>query len=119
MWPSAIGAPQRKRMAIGKTVTISKHLTRLVGTMIIDAASAGFINCELPPKSLNDTYLLIRARHATCRCYPTPSKSASYQFVDRLVRHASWVQTWLPDIKRVACTHRPAVITTGLPRSTF
>jgi len=85
MWSSAIGAPQRKRVAIGKTVTMSKLLTSLVETMIIDAAGAGFINCELP-KSLNDTYLLIRARHATCGCYPTPTppKSASYQFVDRL-----------------------------------
>jgi len=50
MWSSAIGAPQRKRMAIGKTVAMSKLLTRLVGTMIIDAASAGSstVNCPNP-----------------------------------------------------------------------
>ena len=70
MWSLAIGAPQRKRMAIGKTVTMSKLLTRLVGTMIIDAASAGFINCELP-KFLNDTYLLI-ARHDNLWLLPNP-----------------------------------------------
>ena len=71
MWSSAIGAPQRKRVAIGKTVTMSKLLTSLVETMIIDAAGAGFINCELP-KSLNDTYLLIRARHDNLWLLPNP-----------------------------------------------
>jgi len=51
MWSSAIGAPQRKRVAVGETVTMSKLLTRLVETMIIDAAGAGFmatVNCPNP-----------------------------------------------------------------------
>jgi hypothetical protein len=50
MWPLAIGAPQRKRMAISKTVTISKLLTR-AEAMINDLADAAFmatVNCRLP-----------------------------------------------------------------------
>jgi len=49
MWPSAIGAPQRKRRPIGQTGTMSKLLT-LVEAMINDVVDAVFVatvNCHL------------------------------------------------------------------------
>ena len=50
MWSSAIGAPQRKRVAIGKTVTTSKLPTNLMNAIATDVANTAFmatVSCRL------------------------------------------------------------------------